>query len=71
MGGPAQGAMSGHQQWGTPFCRGAELASICSLLEGTQGQAVFLDADMGLGTTTLLGAVALWLVLRPGARQTA
>lgn len=64
MGGPAQGAMSGHQQWGTPFCRGAELASICSLLEGTQGQAVFLDADMGLGTTTLLGAVALWAKTR-------
>ncbi|MCU6479889.1 helix-turn-helix domain-containing protein [Arthrobacter sp. A2-55] len=46
------------QALGTPFCRESELAEITERLLDRECRAVFLAADMGLGTTSILRRLA-------------
>ncbi|MDJ0312346.1 helix-turn-helix transcriptional regulator [Arthrobacter sp. H35-D1] len=46
------------QEVASPFCRADELVQILALLDGSHGQAVFVDAETGMGASTLLREVA-------------
>lgn len=46
------------QEVASPFCRAAELEQILALLDGSHGQAVFVDGETGMGASTLLREIA-------------